>query len=262
MSYQKLGVIKFGKALLTTGDLDPMYIALWEAKLDQNRLKRWLLAYWYFYAGGVSSKLSYYEGKDFFRKALQLAKPESKTPRGTERRHFRGEACLDSIRYFHDKYDSPEQAIDHLLAKSHGNVLGVVSFVKERWPLFGPWIGFKIADMLERLDITHISFPIKTLEMYSEPTKGAELICKKKGWDWDRLRVSGTVLKLLETFSEYKAPPRYERPCNVQEVESICCKVKSHWNGHYPVGKDTREIREGLEGWGKLAKRLEKHLPK
>src|SRR5437660_412143 len=211
MSYPRLGVIEFGKALLDTEDLDPVYVMLWKAEIEPNRLRRWLLAYWMFYHSGVASKLSYYEKQDFFLRASLYAKSSSHTPRGTERRHFRGKACLNCIDWFSEKYKSPEQAIDHLLSKAHGNVFGVLDFVKRKWPLFGPWIGFKIADMLERLAIAQISFPIKTLEMYSEPTKGAELVCERKGWNWDQLRVSGTVSKLLKTFSKYKAPPRYER---------------------------------------------------
>ncbi|GAG17632.1 unnamed protein product, partial [marine sediment metagenome] len=35
----------------------------------------------------------------------------------------------------------------------------------------------------------------------------------------------------------------------LQEVETVLCKWKSHMNGCYPMGKDTREITEGLAPW-------------
>lgn len=265
-NYKRLGILKFGKLLLNTGDLDPIYIMLWKAKLTPKRLKRWLMAYSMFYHAGVASLLSNYRGSEFWDEAAKLALPESKTPRGSERRHFRGKAAQKSIAYFAKRYPKgPEQAIGYLVRHSKGTVDGVVSLVRKRWPVYGSWVGFKLADLLERLQIAPIRFPIKTLTMYSEPTKGAELVAIAKGWatgeeakDWI---VEDTVRKLLKLFKEYKAPPRYERPVNAQEIETILCKWKSHMNGHYPVGKDTIEIREALKGWGNLARKLRKCLP-
>ena len=51
------------------------------------------------------------------------------------------------------------------------------------------------------------------------------------------------------------------RRVNVQEVETIFCKYKSHLKGHYPVGKDSEEIRHALEGWGDTAQELQKYIP-
>jgi len=274
--YKKLGTIEFGKALLETEDLDPIYVMLWKTKMSDSRLKRWLLAYWFFYHAGVASKLSKYKGDEFFERAIEMARSEAKTPRGTERRHFRGKACKRSLRFFHREYRNPEEAITQLIyqirnVKGDNTVGAVVDFVRRDWPLFGPWIGFKIADMLERLDIYPIRFPIETLEMYSEPVAGAILVERSfYGKYLDQpphatdpeVEISKVVNNLIHKFRHYKAPPRYERPVGVQEVETILCKWKSHTNGHYPIGKDTREIREGLHGWGKLAKELRHNLPK
>jgi len=257
--YQKLGVLKFGRRLLETGDLDPVYIMLHDSCLHPNLMRRWLLAYWFFYHTGVASHLAERRGEEFYREAIQLAKPESKTPRGAERRHFRGKACVRSISYFQKEYPRPEDAISALCDKFRGKqVSQVVEFVKKRWPLFGPWIGFKIADMLERLELARIEFPVNALEMYSEPTEGAKLVAEAKSWKGG---VSQVVRKLEKKFSNFAAPPRFERKINAQEVETILCKWKSHLNGHYPVGKDTREIREALRGWGGLARELKGNLP-
>lgn len=267
-NYKQLGVIKFGKALLETGDLDPIYIMLWKAKLHPNLLKRWLLAYSMFYHAGVASELAQYKGEEFYEQADNLAAPEEKTPRGTERRHFRGKACLQSIAYFAKRYPKgPEQALNHLVTTSKGTVDGVLSLVQRSWPLYGPWVAWKLADLLERLAIAPIKFPIETLNMYSEPTKGAWLAAQRFPKLWSENQddpppsTEEVVEHLIRMFRKYKAPPRYERPVNVQEIETILCKWKSHLNGHYPIGKDTIEIREALEGWGYLAKKLRRHLP-
>jgi len=66
---------------------------------------------------------------------------------------------------------------------------------------------------------------------------------------------------LLSYFSAHKAPPRDDRPCGAAEVESILCKFKSMRGGHYFVGKDIKEVRHALQGWGTTAANLLRHLP-
>ena len=65
----------------------------------------------------------------------------------------------------------------------------------------------------------------------------------------------------VQHWRRRKAPPFHDRPVGVQEVETIFCKWKSHVKGHYPLGKDTRELHHGLQGWGALAEKLRKVLP-
>ena len=256
---KKLNIIAFGKELIRTEDLDPIYTMLWRAELDPIKLYRWLLGYFFFYHAGVASKLSDCHSQSFFREALHLAK-KSKTPRGTERRHFRGASAIASIKFLWEKFQTPAQAIIEL-REFASDVNELVKYVSGEWPMFGPWMGFKIADMLERLDISDVKFPIKTLAMYRDPVKGAKLyMSKHQDVEWDG--ITNAVEHLIDAFSDFKAPPRYERPIGVQEVETILCKWKSHMNGHYPIGKDTHEIREGLKGWGQTARSLRKCLPK
>lgn len=63
-----------------------------------------------------------------------------------------------------------------------------------------------------------------------------------------------------KTFRAYRgyAPPRYERPVNAQEAETILCKWKSHMGGHYRLGEDVVACRQGLLWAAKcpLAQRL------
>jgi hypothetical protein len=66
---------------------------------------------------------------------------------------------------------------------------------------------------------------------------------------------------LLNHFSAYQAPPRNDRPCGDAEVESVLCKFKSMRNGHYFVGRDIKEVRHALQGWGTTATKLLRHLP-
>jgi hypothetical protein len=68
-------------------------------------------------------------------------------------------------------------------------------------------------------------------------------------WAYDRL---------IKELGDLRAPPRYERPINIQEVETILCKWKSHLSGHYELGKDIIEVRHGLLRYAKC--KLSQHL--
>jgi hypothetical protein len=114
---------------------------------------------------------------------------------------------------------------------------------------------------MERVLGVPITFRRETLKLYKQPTKGAELWCESESLNYHELGISGVVQLLEKQFGEYKAPPTYDRPVGVQECETILCKWKSHLNGYYPMGKDSREILEDLHGWGDLAESLQKYVP-
>jgi hypothetical protein len=133
---------------------------------------------------------------------------------------------------------------------------------------FGPWISFKIADMLERVKEIPITFNNGVAFMFDEPAKAADLVWEQTVArvanlepdltaiaDGAKKRLTPTnfhniVVELLEEeFASYRAPPRGDRPINIQEIETVLCKYKAHINGHYEVGKDIKEIRHGLEPW-------------
>lgn len=256
--YKRLPLRKFADRLLRSGDLDPIYIMLYDSGMKKNRLKRWLLAYWMFYHAGVSSVLCGAEFEGFFDMATHLASV-STTPRGTERRHFRGQKALDSIKWLKEHFDGPEHAVDWA---SRGETVERVIKRMRYWPQFGPWIGFKAADMIDRVLGIPIKFSISDLNFYDTPVAGAKLFCKKQDLPFERLKLAGVVKLLQVELKHYKAPPDYRRPVGIQEIETILCKWKSHMTGHYPLGKDTTEIMEGLGGWGVQAERLRDFLPK
>jgi hypothetical protein len=252
----RMTVNEFGEALLRSGDLDPIYIMLTGAKLEEPVLKRWMLAYWCFYHAGVASTIA--TAPDFystFERAVSF-----KWPRGTERRHFRGKACDKTLEFFRREYPNPESAVDFVRAPTFAEV----SERAQLWPLFGPWISFKVADMLDRVMGWRVDFSQCALGIYSEPAAGAAIVAQQRGITGLQPGVETTskiVDVLTREFAHHYAPPFGDRTVNVQEVETILCKYKSHLNGHYPVGKDTREIKHALAGWGPLADKLKGHLP-
>lgn len=267
-SYQTMPIHEFGEALIRTGDLDPVYGIV---PRDPALRKRWLLAYWCFYHTGAASYISEHEGEDYWRLMLAAAanetsppvKPGGRWPRASERRYFRGPKCVKAVEWFWNQWDTPEEVIDHLVGVSQDPGLPrtekTVMRTAQEWPLFGPWIGFKIADMLERCCGVPVQFSQDIGLIYKEPRAGLDLLAQSA--DNKSIPPETWYEYLLSHFGAFRAPPRDDRPCGPQEVETILCKWKSHMNGHYRVGKDILEVSHALQGWGDVAFELYKQLP-
>jgi hypothetical protein len=247
MNYKILNILDFGRILIDSEDLDPIYVMLYKAKLEEKLLKRWLLAYWCFYHAGVASHIA--ESKNWHAVATQAQ--TEKWPRGKERRHFRGKAADKALAFLNFTYPEPEAAIEFLCFEN--TYRGIKNRISS-WYLFGPWICFKAADMLDRVIGHKIHFDVEDLEFYKEPAQAAKII--------DPLSdLKTVVLWLIGLFSDRMAPPAYDRSVGVPEVESCLCKWKSHINGRYQIGNDIREIKHGISGWGDLADELSKYIP-
>jgi hypothetical protein len=246
----------FGKALLYTKDLDPVYVVLWGAIQGQgdmtwSTLRKWLLAYWCFYHVGVASWIA--DGqelvlRDGYWTRMVEAANSSVYHRGTERRHFRGAKASAAVEWFRGR--GLNSLFRPLLNRDYGSLsFGMVANIVTLWPQFGPWIAFKVADMLERLGVVPVEFSAADVfRMFDSPRKGALEVA----WRYSREKGEDDLLKwtynyMVQLFGHYSAPPSGNRKVNIQEFETILCKWKSHLTGHYHVGKDTHEIHEALE---------------
>lgn len=264
-------VISFGEQLIETGDLDPVYIALVGSELSKDQLHRLLLAYFCFYHLGVAAFISEQEG-DIFWEVMEIAARNKfcdpsevdsslkfdRWPRGSERRHFRGDKCVDAVQMFRKIYVKPERLIESAQALVDGPQIGLnelVVYILDSWPMCGAWLSFKAADIFERVLGMPVLFPNDILTFYAEPRAALDLM---EG------NPAAAAEKLLLHFRSRPAPPvgaMRRRNCNIQEIESICCKWKSSLSGHYYVGKDIHEVRHALKGWGKTADKLLRNMP-
>lgn len=276
MAYDLLTVEAFGARLIETCDLDPIYVGLVEAKLPTDQLHRWLVAYWCFYHAGVASYMSERTGNSFWRammKAAENTEPApngGRWPRGAERRHFRGAQGIAAVTELQREYPRPERMVEMMIEAADGQPLpvdGLISGVKAHRG-FGPWISFKVADMLDRCAGVPVAFDNATIFMFADPVKGAQMAFDAWGKpDCGGQSVTDYVAeRLIKHFGELglKAPPLYDRLVNIQETETCLCKWKSHMRGHYPVGKDIHEIRDGIAPWAPFsptAGRFEAALP-
>lgn len=316
--YPRLSIEGFGAQLLESGDLDPLYIALTRAELDENTLKRWLLAYWCLYSAGEASYLAQFEGPLFFHWLEIAARNEVRSPvarnekptplnrwcRGHERRHWRGVNALRSFTNLNARYGRrPESFVDYV-AGGAPKFYAVSGRVQEH-ASFGPWIAFKVADMLDRVLGIPVSFEQAEVFMFDSPREAAldlwwlrsedakaaraEILDATGvdlgdnvdwnarpgdgngatgcilGKDAQAAAVQSSVDYLVKAFSVgWMAPPRFDRPIGLQEVETILCKWKSHRNGHYPLWNDVDEIRVGLFRWryvSPIAEKLYQAMP-
>lgn len=261
-----LSAKQFGLRLIETKDLDPVYCAIYGAKLPERVRNRLLLAYWCLYHLGAAAKIA--ESRNFYETLYVAAKnAHLQWPRGSERRHWRGANALKSWEAIHARFKRPEQAVPFFAGEFGKRDFSSVSKRVRTIAGFGPWMAFKVADMLERVCYYPIDFSNCELGIYEEPRKGAALYLRaldSKQVDNEivRLAVERLRRQLQGDFGNPYAPPCYTRPINVQEVETVLCKWKAHVNGHYEVGKDIKELRHALSGWGDLADELLKHAPK
>lgn len=253
MNEDKVGVYEFGRQLIASRDLDPVYVVLHQAQFDHITLRKWLLAYWCFYHCGTASWVA--EQPDYWA-AMYVAARSKDYPRSSERRHFRADNALESIDYLEGR------GIDDLLNPLENMTLPVASVIShvQSWVGFGPWISFKVADMLERLGLANVQFDRASALLFDSPREACRLMWRRysQGPHEPECVEEWAVNVILACLGKELAPPRYERPINVQEVETILCKWKAYLSGHYEIGKDTREVREGLLRFArvKLAQRL------
>ncbi|MCK5639904.1 MAG: hypothetical protein KAJ19_03875 [Gammaproteobacteria bacterium] len=281
-NYERLEIEEFGRHLITTGDLDPVYIALPKAIPDVKQMQRWLIAYWCLYHCGTASYLSEFEGREFWHSLVEAAKNDKPAPtggrwtRGSERRHWRGKQAIDSALSLMERHFKPEDMVDYIMHSTPDTSLRTpYTEIAERTKehrAFGPWISFKVADMAERILKVPVDFSEAEIFMFKDPVKAALMLWRKRHNLPDNAEpknqaevIHKVVVHLTETFSDLTAPPLGDRPVGLQEVETCLCKWKSHMNGHYPLFNDIDEINEGLSEWAgvsKTAQEMLKAMPK
>lgn len=285
MKYHILPIDQFGHLLFRTQDLDPVYVMLTRAGLDFETKSRFCLAYWCLYDVGTAAyaaqlplkQYPFLRGDDpnaqteWFWMLLRRAAENldhvqtpfgTRWPRGKERRHWRAENALNSYRDLRLKHKTAESFVTYVLEPEP---LDAVLYKVMHHKGFGPWIAFKIADMLEQCFDAQLAFDESTVFMYQSPREAAlrlwqfpaEYVPSSKVNEDECLRkVCGD---LLHIFQGHLAP-NGKRPCNLQEIETVLCKYKSHVNGHYPVGNDIQEIRHSLAPWVNICPLAERLL--
>ena len=237
MSWQEMGI-----QMLATEDLDPVYVMLRGAVkqgLDRDTLKRFMLAYWCFYNCGVAAYIA--ESHDFYGHMWRCI--AARVPRGMERRYFWGKQANNAIQFL-EQSGTPEHIVDDMC--NHTDFWDVYNAVCA-YTGFGPWMGWKIADMAETVLRYDVDFSTATLGIYKDPVAGAAVIRFKDRYHPITDNELGEVVDdIITTFKDVLAPPNLNRPVNIQEAETILCKYKAHVYGSYPLNNDTIHLHKAM----------------
>ena len=155
-----------------------------------------------------------------------------------------------------DQYPDPSIMVADIVGCGVALDVGTVMKRAQAHYLFGPWISFKVADMIDRVLGYHVDFDHGHMFMFKDPVKAALMLWRQHNKLGDNAKPKDqsyvlelVVANLSAMFMTHTAPPLHDRPVGFQEIETILCKWKSHMNGHYPLWNDIDEINHGIDPW-------------
>lgn len=257
----KLSVEEFGAQLLTTGDLDPIYIALNNCALDNTTRNKWLTAYCAFYNAGFACWAAEKNSSHFWACLLEAADNSiptpfgSRWPRGSERRHFRGKQATLAIMDWNKKYDSSPEHMMEAIAGEKINFHEIMKRAREHRSV-GSWMGFKLVDLVDACMEGNVDQSDVMLFMYETPRKSLLRLWREKlnlpetAMPKDENQtIIGMVEHYKEIFKDFKVPHKPYKNIDMFCLETIFCKHQSHLNGHYPLFNDIDEVTEGIHPW-------------
>lgn len=249
--------VQFGRQLLLTQDLDPVYTMVYRSNIPQEAKARFCLAYWCFYNVGIAGEVAAAPSIENYFERLRVGLKNDK--RGTERRFFWGKQAENCIDWLQERGD-PAETVSWIFSTRD---LPLINKRINQIPAFGPWIAWKIADMGERVLGYAVDFSDAVDYLFKDPVQGAAQIF----WgDWrqpisdEELRE--TIAALDRAFQGMLAPPLHDRPINLQEIETVFCKYKAFRKKVYWVGKDIRDVTNKLEGYRGYAPLFRMSIPR
>lgn len=241
----------FAAKTIVTDDLDPVYVALHKCGMPEDMLMRWCAAFVTYYHMGTASQICHLRGDEFW---AELWNRYDTAPRASERRHFRGEAGKKAIRAWINTYGTPESFFTACMQPSFMKLLQMAI------PQIGHYFTWKCMDLREAVFGYEVDWSESEYHMVALPMQGLdvifpELVNKRKA------NYAEALLKVAETISHIKAPPRYTRSCGVAEAETVCCMAKAYYKNQKPIGKDIVEKRHDLAGYGDVAEHILSFMP-
>lgn len=256
-----LSIEEFGAHLLTTGDLDPIYIALNKCKFDEPTRNRWLTAYCAFYSAGFACWASERKGQDFWNGLMEAAINEipapcgGRWPRSSERRHFRGEQAKKTIADWEQAYGNKPEVMMSYIAEGAPAFREVLARAQTHRSV-GTWMGFKLVDLVDACMNIEIDQTDTSLFFYDTPKKSLLRLWREKMGYAEEVQpkdeqqvILAMTNYLKDALKEHTIPHRPNKPLDMFCLETIFCKHQSHLNGHYPLYNDIDEITHGLQAW-------------
>lgn len=239
-------IFSFINEKLRICDVEPMYVAIHRSGLSRLTKQKLCLAEGLADHLGLAAQMA--EGSFFWVNALKYVQQPL---RGGARRHFRGRVAVEAVHQLSSHYPDVSDFFDSLPSDFHEARDYICDL-----PQFGFFSAFKIADMAERTCGCTIDFSKAWLaDLAKFPRRGLTLAAQYLG----TADVEGLLCDLQDYKWDRLAPPLYDRPLNLQEIETCLCNY-GHKKWH-PPGYEGRELRKLLEGFGPIARRLQDCLP-
>lgn len=267
-NYPKLSLVDFGVELVTTGDLDPVYLALNKVDWHINKKLRWLTAYCAFYSCAVATYISTYKSNHFWEVMqivavnAQLSPIGSRWSRSPERRHFRGKQAVLAIDSWRSRFCEPEDLFKYVLGKRKGQTFEAISNRALELRSVGNWLSFKMVDLVDACLGAEVNQTDVTPFLYKTPKESLEryFVEDLKGnladTNWSR-KALDDLTKLWKGLS---IPHKPGKPLDMFCKETILCKHLSHLHGHYPLGNDIHKIHQELISWFDVKSPLNKFI--
>ena len=249
---------EFAKVTIEINDLDTTYVMLYNARkvLGDDYVKRFCIAMLMFYHVGEAAHFARLKDNEFWDAVL---KDYVTIRRGRERRHFRGMQGIRSIASLigqardaseasdvlqaiplaraslarhSDSPRRPEDLFDRMVAPSYPLL---VQLFAKNWKGFGAYFVWKVLDYQERI----FDHQIDVSQCYNY-VPDLPRQCAEKLWPGRPLK---DVLDEMEDYlKQFPAPPKYDRPCGVQEAETILCMWKTaYFSGFHQVGDEIED---------------------
>jgi len=241
---------EFADITIRINDLDPTYEMLWKARKQygDDWVERFCIHMLMFYHIGEAAIAANYEGQDFWN---HVEANYTYTKRGSERRHFRGEAGRAAIRSLKQASGNATQGL--LKAFYRPDYPTLYLGVKNGLEGFGEYFIWKWADYLDRIFDMPIDFSNAFPYMPEQPMKCARAM-------WPDQHPRDTLEMVREYISQYPAPPSGNRPCGIAEAETILCMLKGYFiTKSHTIGDD---IEDKYAALGQDPYGLAKFLPK
>jgi len=236
---------EFARLTIETNDLDPVYVALNQAKMPEAMLLRWCTAFVTYYHMGTACQICHLQGDDFW---AELFNRYETSPRASERRHFRGQAGLKAMRVWRNIYRTPEKFFLECMQPSF------MTLLKKNIPQIGTYFTWKCMDFREAVFGYDVDWGNAHKHMVTLPTQGLDII-------YPGVPHPQALLQAASELKHLSAPPRHHRKCGVAEAETVACMLKGYYLHGKPIGKDIVEKRRDLTGYGDVAEHILSFMP-
>lgn len=235
---------------METHDLDPTYDFLYRARMELGNdwANRFSVHYLCFYDMGGALAAARDTGEtDFWSYVLDNY---TAFPRGTERRHTRGELGLRYVTEL-SKKGTPRDTMKAMYSPSY---TGLVSVFNSHFKGcgFGPYFIWKVMDFQDRVFERPISLTRAEAERHcpDEPRKCAKAL-------WPEFKFGYVMESIAYNIRDMVAPGAPDRKCGLPEAETILCMLKG-WGitKTHTIGDDVDSKWEQLRKFPEFHKYL------